>query len=145
MHFPAILAITIAATTASACTLAMEATNYANTGDGSGGSGCSVLIFDKDLTSDNIGDNGADFTGDGTCDEGCDTVDYNGKKWEFCHSSLGPFESEVTDNTYVSVRQVDNNGNTLSIYPDGDLKHFQSLSPFNSYLSNMFFRSGISC
>ncbi|OQE14623.1 hypothetical protein PENSTE_c034G03729 [Penicillium steckii] len=147
MYLPALLTIGIAATTASACTFAMDATNYANTGDGSGGGGCNIFIYEKDVSKDDIGtgDAKSDFSGDGTCDKGCNTVEYKGKKWEFCHSILSPFKADVTDSTYVSVREVDNNGDTLSVYPDGDFKSFSSYSPFNSYLSNMFFRSGISC
>ncbi|KAF9888515.1 hypothetical protein FE257_008622 [Aspergillus nanangensis] len=147
MHLPSLLAVVAASVSASACTFGVMSEYHSNSADGSTGGSCKLLLWHDDLgdTWPWDGNHKNEFSTDLSCSKGCDTFEYQGRSWEVCHSILPPHKAEVTDATYMDLRQTDNSGDVISIWPGGEFKDYSSNSPFNSFVGNYFWRSGIGC
>lgn len=146
MHFSALLALAVATSTVSGCTFGVVSERTTDTAGG-GSLSCGINIWPKDYSSPWNGP-GAPYKGfskDIECSSGCNTVQYRGRTWKFCHSGLTPDKVDL-ENTEITLRETDNDGNLLNISPkDGESSNDSDEGPFSSYQRNKWFRNGIHC
>lgn len=146
MYPSALLALAVATTTVSACTFGVVSERTTDSAGG-GSLGCGVSIWPKNYDSPWNGP-GAPYDGfykDIECASGCNTVQYRGRTWKFCHSGLTPDKVDLKS-AQISVQETDNHGNVLNISPkDGESSNDSADGPFSSYQRNKWFRKDIHC
>jgi uncharacterized membrane protein len=143
MRFSAFLTLAVTTATSSACTFSV-ASDQANDSAGGGTFECSLSIQPKNRDNP-IGPPYGGFNKNIECGQGCDTVSYRGRTWKFCHTGLSPWGYDL-NTPKITVQEMDNDGNELSIAPpDGKSSHESGEGAFSSWEQNNWWRAGIHC